>query len=240
MARFSTSWAARLPGATVTLVGEQQESAGNATAGGDGSYSIANVAPGRYRVRAELSGFETTLTAPFYVGSGSATVNVSMAVGPLQQAVVVTAAAAEVSQAQTGAPVTVIDQQVLDAINKPDVLEALRLTPGTNIQQTGGRGGNTSIFLRGGNSNFTKVLIDGVSANDIGGGVDLAQLQTTGVGAHRGAAAVQQRDLRQRRADRRGQHRDPARPHARARAALHARRRQLRHRPQRPRRSAAP
>jgi iron complex outermembrane receptor protein/vitamin B12 transporter len=43
-------------------------------------------------------------------------------------------------------------------------------------------GSNTSIFLRGGNSNFTKVLIDGVSANDIGGGVDLAQLQTTGVG----------------------------------------------------------
>jgi outer membrane receptor protein involved in Fe transport len=67
-------------------------------------------------------------------------------------------------------------------INKPDVLEALRLTPGANIQQTGGRGGTTSIFLRGGNSNFTKVLIDGVSANDIGGGVDLAQLQTAGVG----------------------------------------------------------
>jgi len=172
---------ARLPGATVTLVGEQQD-AGNATAGGDGSYSIANVAPGRYRVRAELSGFETTVTAPFFVGGGIATVNVSMAVGPLQQAVVVTAAAAEISQAQTGAPVTVIDQQLLEAINKPDVLEALRLTPGTNIQQTGARGGNTSIFLRGGSSNFTKVLIDGVSANDIGGGVDLAQLQTTGVG----------------------------------------------------------
>ena len=172
---------ARLPGVTVTLVGEQQ-GAGNATAGGDGSYSIANVAPGRYRVRGELSGFETTVTAPFFVGGGIATVNVSMAVGPLQQAVVVTAAAAEISQAQTGAPVTVIDQQLLEAINKPDVLEALRLTPGTNIQQTGARGGNTSIFLRGGSSNFTKVLIDGVSANDIGGGVDLAQLQTTGVG----------------------------------------------------------
>jgi len=172
---------ARLPGATVTLVGEQQE-AGPVTSGGDGSYSIANVTPGRYRVRAELSGFAITVTAPFYVGSGTATVNVSMAVGPLQQAVVVTVAAAEVSQAQTGAPVTVLDQQVLDALNKPDVLEALRLTPGTNIQQTGGRGSSTSIFLRGGNSNFTKVLIDGVAANDIGGGVDLAQLQTTGVG----------------------------------------------------------
>ena len=172
---------ARLPGVTVTLVSEQRD-AGNTTAGGDGSYTIGNVAPGRYRVRAELSGFATTFSAPFYVGGGSATMNVSMAVGPLQQDVVVTAEAIEVTQARTGAPVTVIDQQLLDAMNKPDVLEALRLTPGTNIQQSGGRGGTTSIFLRGGNSNFTKVLIDGISANDIGGGVDLAQLQTTGVG----------------------------------------------------------
>jgi vitamin B12 transporter len=108
--------------------------------------------------------------------------NVSMSVGPLQQAVVVTASAAEVSQAQTGAAVTVLDQQILDALNKPDVLEALRLTPGTNIQQTGGRGGATSIFVRGGNSNFTKVLLDGIAVNDIGGGVDLANLQTAGVG----------------------------------------------------------
>jgi len=172
---------ARVPGATVTIVGEQKD-AGNTTAGSDGGYSIGNVAPGRYRVRAELSGFETSVTGPFYVSGGTVTMNVSLAIGPLQQAVVVTAAAAEVAKAQTGAPVTVIDQQVIDAINKPDVLEALRLTPGTNVQQTGARGGTTQIFVRGGNSNFTKVLIDGISANDIGGGVDLAQLQITGVG----------------------------------------------------------
>jgi vitamin B12 transporter len=173
---------ARLPGATVTLVGERQN-AGETTSGSDGSYTFANVAPGRYRVTASLSGFEASSSAPFYIGAGgTSTINVTMALGPLQQAVVVTAEAIEVSQATTGAPVTVLDQQLLDALNKPDVLEALRLTPGTNIQQTGGRGGTTSIFLRGGNSNFTKVLIDGIPANDIGGGVELAQLQTTGVG----------------------------------------------------------
>lgn len=172
---------ARLPGATVTLVGERQ-SGGETTSSGDGSFSFANVAPGRYRVNASLSGFEGSSSAPFFVGAGgTATINVSLALGPLQQVVVVTAGATEVSQAATGAPVTVLDQQVLDALNKPDVLEVLRLTPGANIQQTGGRGGNTSIFLRGGNSNFTKVLLDGISVNDIGGGVDLAQLQTTGV-----------------------------------------------------------
>ena len=47
--------------------------------------------------------------------------------------------------------------------------------------QVGARGGATSLFVRGGNSNFNKVLIDGVPANDIGGGIDLGQFATTGV-----------------------------------------------------------
>ena len=84
-------------------------------------------------------------------------------------------------QSQTGAPVTVIDSATLEALNKPDVLEALRLVPGAQIVQVGQRGGATSLFLRGGNSNFTKVLIDGMPANDIGGGFDFSQLDTAGV-----------------------------------------------------------
>ena len=53
-------------------------------------------------------------------------------------------------------------------------LRALRLVPGAQIVQVGERGGPTSMFLRGGNSNFTKVLVDGVPANDIGGGFDFS------------------------------------------------------------------
>ena len=92
-----------------------------------------------------------------------------------------TAEAGQVLQSQTGAPVTVIDSQTLDAMNKPDVLEALRLVPGAQIVQVGERGGATSLFLRGGNSNFTKVLVDGMPANDIGGAFDFGQLDTAGV-----------------------------------------------------------
>jgi len=173
---------ARLPGVTITLVGEGRE-AGSGTSGSDGTFSLANVVTGRYQVKGELSGFTTTTSEPFFVGpGGSVTTSLSLSIGSLSDSVVVTAAATAVSQGVIGSPVTVIDQRTLDAINKLDVLEALRLTPGTNIQQTGGRGGNTSIFVRGGNSQFTKVLVDGVTANDIGGGIDLAQLQTTGVG----------------------------------------------------------
>ena len=171
---------ARLPGASVTLSGGPTSR--DVKTGSDGTYTFANVAPGRYQVVATASGFSPATSEPVYVGSGGrVTVDVTLQVGPLQQAVVVTAAAAELLQSQTGAPVTVIDSTIIAAQNKPDLHEALRLVPGAQIHQTGARGGGTSIFVRGGNSNFTKVLVDGVSVNDIGGGVDFSQMQTTGV-----------------------------------------------------------
>src|SRR6185436_10342449 len=109
-----------------------------------------------------------------------ATVEVSLAIG-LKQEVVVTASATETSAAQVGAPVTVIDRQTLDDLGKASVLEALRLVPGSQVVQTGGRGGVTSLFVRGGASNFNKVLVDGISVNDIGGGFDYSSFGTTGV-----------------------------------------------------------
>ena len=112
---------------------------------------------------------------------GRIVIEVALEIGPLQQEVVVTAGATEQLQSRTGAPVTVIDEETLEAINKLDVLEALRLVPAAQIVQVGQRGGATSLFLRGGESNFTKVLIDGIPANDIGGGFDFSQLTLASV-----------------------------------------------------------
>ena len=118
---------------------------------------------GRYQVVVSAPGFDAFTSDPVYVGAGERrTMEVTLHVGPLQQAVLVTAAASEIAQAQTGAPVTVIDADTLEALNKPDVLEALRLVPGAQVVQTGARGGTTSFFIRGGASNFNKVLVDGV------------------------------------------------------------------------------
>jgi hypothetical protein len=45
----------------------------------------------------------------------------------------------------------------------PDVLNTV---PGLNVVQTGGPGGQTSVFMRGTNSNHTKVLVDGIDVSD--------------------------------------------------------------------------
>jgi iron complex outermembrane receptor protein/vitamin B12 transporter len=170
---------ARVGGATVALVGGAAvETMSNA----DGTYAFTSVAPGRYQVVARAQGFEASSSDTIYVAPGAAvSLDLTLQLGPLQQAVVVTANASEVQQAQTGAPVTVIDAATLTSLNKPDLHEALRLVPGSQVQQTGARGGTASMFVRGGSSNFTKVLMDGIAANDIGGGFDFSQIQTTGV-----------------------------------------------------------
>lgn len=171
---------ARLPGATVTLAGGP--TTGEATTTSDGTYTFATVAAGRYQVVATAPGFGPATSEPVYVGQGARiTLDLTLQVGPLQQLVSVTASASEVLQSQTGAPVTVLDTALLAAQNKPDLQEALRLVPGAQVQQTGARGGQSAIFVRGGNANFTKVLVDGVATNDLGGGFDFAQMQTTGV-----------------------------------------------------------
>ena len=172
---------ARVPGAAVTLLGDQGL-VGERTSDAEGTYEFTGLTPGRYQVVVAAAGFAPASSESAYVGAGGVvTVDVTVQIGPLLQAVLVTASAADLPQAQTGAPATVIDLAVIEALNKPDLLEALHLVPGTQVQQTGARGGTTSLFIRGGSANFAKVLIDGIVANDIGGGFDFSQFQTTGI-----------------------------------------------------------
>ena len=172
---------ARLAGATVTLL-RNGERVQDVTSGADGVFAFSGLEPDRYQVQAGMPGFQSKTSEAVFVGAGGrVTIEVALEIGPLQQEVVVTAGATEQLLSRTGAPVTVIDEATLESLNKLDVLEALRLVPAAQIVQVGQRGGATSLFLRGGESNFTKVLIDGIPANDIGGGFDFSQLTLAGV-----------------------------------------------------------
>lgn len=77
--------------------------------------------------------------------------------------------------------VHVITRDQLEKRQFPYLREVLRDVPGLTIVQTGSRGGTTSLFTRGGQSNYTMVLIDGVKVNDAGGGFEFANLTTDNV-----------------------------------------------------------
>ena len=172
---------ARVAHASVKLLRDGQVSK-ETRSDGAGAFAFDGLSEGRYQIQATADGFQVRLTGPIFVATrATVSIDVSLPLGPLETDVTVTAAATEILPSQIGAPVTVLDSRTLGALGKLDVVEALRLVPGSSLIQTGGRGGLTSLFIRGGNSNFNKILIDGVPANDIGGGIDLSPFAMTGV-----------------------------------------------------------
>lgn len=83
--------------------------------------------------------------------------------------------------AQVGSSVTVLTERTLEQQQRRTVPDVLQQVPGLNVVQTGGPGGQTSVFIRGANSNHTKVLIDGIDATDPSNGngsFDFGQLLT--------------------------------------------------------------
>ena len=80
--------------------------------------------------------------------------------------IVVSATRIETPINEIGSSVTVITDKEIERDQKRTLPDVLRTVPGLNIVQTGGPGGKTSVFMRGSNSNHTKVLIDGIDAND--------------------------------------------------------------------------
>lgn len=67
---------------------------------------------------------------------------------------------------QSGASVTVVTREELDRQQPTSVIDVLRHVPGLHIDQKGGRGGVSSVYMRGADPNYTLVLIDGIAVND--------------------------------------------------------------------------
>lgn len=80
----------------------------------------------------------------------------------LPDPLVVTATRTQQSLSDTLANVAVIDRELIERSQAQSLLELLRLQAGVDVVRTGGPGGQTSVFMRGANSNQVLVLIDGV------------------------------------------------------------------------------
>ena len=80
------------------------------------------------------------------------------------------------------ASVSVIDTPTIRSLNKRNLAELLKTVPGLLIEEQGGPGGLSAVSVRGGEANFTLVLVDGVPVNDPtntrGGGFDFSNLDS--------------------------------------------------------------
>ena len=90
--------------------------------------------------------------------------------------VVVTATRVPVSADVVAAAVTVLTGAELQARGIRTVADALRTIPAVTVVETGSVGGLTSLYVRGGENDYVKVLLDGIPLNQPGGTIDFANL----------------------------------------------------------------
>jgi vitamin B12 transporter len=167
---------AAIAGAQISA--EQISSAGEpqrALSTSDGRFALT-FPPGRYRVTISRDSF-TPVEQEITIAAGETReMQVRMTLEPLSSKVVVTAQTFPLDAESSPSPLTIITREEIDqriATSLPDLLATL---PGFSLGRAGPEGGTTSLFLDGGNSNYTKVLIDGTPANSPGGLIDFSNI----------------------------------------------------------------
>ncbi|MEW6131263.1 MAG: TonB-dependent receptor [Acidobacteriota bacterium] len=142
----------------------------------DGRFSMV-VSEGKYYLYVEAKGFSQP-DKPLIeiVGGEKKTIQVELKVAALDENIVVTATRTPTPADELTGSTAVINANDFERKHNSQISEALRLVPGLTVAQSGGRGAITSIFIRGGESDYNKVLIDGVPVNAAGGLYDFAFL----------------------------------------------------------------
>jgi vitamin B12 transporter len=80
--------------------------------------------------------------------------------------IVVTATRIATPQLQVASSISVVTAEDIAAKQFESLPDVLEQVPGLNVVQTGGVGGQTSVFMRGTNANHTKVFVDGIDVSD--------------------------------------------------------------------------
>lgn len=141
-----------------------------------GEYRVAVPAGVPFALRAHRAGFADQI-----VDHGGRTADVSrdieLPIGTVSDTLVVTAARGAESRTSVTQAVSVVTRSDLDALGSTELSDVLRFMPGTSVEGTGREGGGpTSLFVRGGDSDYNVVLIDGVRVNLDGGRFDFSRV----------------------------------------------------------------
>jgi outer membrane cobalamin receptor len=161
-----------LPRVHVTLLDASGNEVARTFTDSRGVFEFDDTACDHCRIQAMLPGFQTATV------DAAASSRITLALGPLREAVVVSATRGEAPASQIGSAVTVFDTDAIERRGTPLVGELLRSTPGVTVVRAGGLGNVTGVFVRGGESNYNKVLLDGIPLNEPGGTFDFSNVTT--------------------------------------------------------------
>jgi outer membrane cobalamin receptor len=169
-----------VPGARVSLtrslvvIGERETDS-------RGAYKFEGLQEGIYQVAASSRGLAGPLIDVDLHEAPGKRQDIHLEISAIESQVVVSASLGGALAPQIGSSVSMVDRQEIDDRAGQSVLEMLRGTPGIEINQTGRHGGLTSVYIRGGESNYNAVMVDGIPMNQFGGAFYLEPLPADGV-----------------------------------------------------------
>lgn len=111
------------------------------------------------------------LSAIFCLAAGAAFAQETNSLQTTQlQEIVVSGGLSPIELRKSGRSISVISGEELEKNQVTYAVDALRLIPGVHVSRSGGTGSLTQIRLRGGETNQTLVVIDGITMNDVNDG----------------------------------------------------------------------
>jgi len=148
--------------------------------GADGRFSI-ELAQGRYRVSAQHVSFAETQQQFTLAAAEKRMWDVRLSLEKMSANVIVTAAAEPALAEKTPDLVDVITREQIDQRQELWLTDMIASQEGTAFARLGPYGGITSYFLDGGDSSYTKVLVDGTPVNEPGGAFDLSNFTLSNI-----------------------------------------------------------
>jgi vitamin B12 transporter len=138
--------------------------------GPDGRFRLAGLAAGRHSLKLDAPGFLLSEPAAAEVSPGrEAALELTLRPAPVREHVVVSATRNEAMTSSLGTTVFVLDEARIAEREAASFLDLAQEVPGLAVARSGGVGAQGTVFLRGGNSNFARVLLDGIPLNEPGG-----------------------------------------------------------------------
>ena len=166
---------AAVSGAQVELFAENSSrAAAIQTTSAQGAAHFRDVPSGALRVHVLAPGFAERWES--MSGPESANITVALQLAAASETVVVTATRTPVPSDESGAAIATLSGAELDTMRPVAANDALRFLPGAIVSTAGQRGGLSSLFVRGGDSRYNKVIVDGVSVTEPGGTFDFGTL----------------------------------------------------------------
>jgi vitamin B12 transporter len=166
---------AAVAGAQVQLVQSEKVVALQHTSG-EGIVTFRENAATSYRVIVLAPGFAAE-TVDLSATSESTTIKLRLATAA--ETVVVTATRTPVPSQAGGADVAILSNEQLETMQPTAAADAIRFLPGAVVNSAGQRGGISSLFVRGGESTYNKVIVDGVAVDNPGQTFDFGNLPLT-------------------------------------------------------------